>query len=91
VGGDRRTADVVESLEHLHPATGAGQVGGSHQPVVPAADDDDVESRHRSAKVAFDLVCRPNARRSRIAAGLTKRPALTQQIPALVQLDLECA
>ncbi len=40
--GHRRAADVVEPLEHLHPAAGAGQVGGGDQAVVPAADDDDV-------------------------------------------------
>ena len=41
----RRTADVVEPLQHLHPPARAGQVCGSHQPVVPAADDDDVACR----------------------------------------------
>src|SRR5687767_2575065 len=45
--------------------------------------------RDRSVEVALDLVGRTHARRPRIAAGLTKRPALTQQIPALVQLDFE--
>jgi hypothetical protein len=42
VRGHRGTSDVVQPLEHLNPAPGAGQIGGGHQPVVPAADDDDV-------------------------------------------------
>ena len=42
VRGHRGAADVVQPLEHLHPASGTGQVGGGDQAVVPAADDDDV-------------------------------------------------
>ena len=41
--GHRGTADVVQSLEHLDPASRTGQVGGGHQAVVPAADYHDVE------------------------------------------------
>jgi hypothetical protein len=39
-----------------------------------------------SAKVALDFIARPNPRRSGIAAGLAKGPALPQQVPALVEL-----
>jgi hypothetical protein len=40
--GHRGTADVIEALEQLDPAPGAGEVRGGYQAVVPAADDDDV-------------------------------------------------
>ena len=48
-------------------------------------------SGHRSAKVALDLTGWAHSRRSRIAAGLAKRPALPQQIPALVEFHFHGA
>jgi hypothetical protein len=81
---------VAEPLQHLHPAAGAREVRGGHQPVVPAADDNGVGLRHPAlAKVALDLARRPDAGLVRIAAGLPQRASLTQQIPALVECDLE--
>lgn len=56
---------------------------------MPTADDDDV--RHRSAKVALDLVGRAHPRLSGIAAGLTQRAALPQQVPALVERHFQRA
>ena len=44
--GDRRAADHVPPLEHQHLAPGPRQVGGVDEPVVAAADDDDVVGRH---------------------------------------------
>ena len=49
VGGHRRTTDVVEPLQHLHAPTRTGQVCSGHQPVVTAADDDDVGVRRLAA------------------------------------------
>ena len=89
--GHRCTPDVVQPLEHLHPASGSGQVGGGYQAVVPAADDDDVGPGHRSAKVALDLTGRAHPRRSGIAAGLPQGPALPQQVPALVERHFQGA
>ena len=40
--GHRRSAQHVPALEHEHLAPGAGQVGGVHEAVVAAADDDRV-------------------------------------------------
>jgi len=82
---------VVEPLEHLHPASGTGQVGGGDQAVVPAADNNDIGPLHRSAKVALDLTGWAQSRRSGIAAGLAQRPALPQQIPALIEFHFHGA
>ena len=89
--GYRGASDVVEPLEHLHPASGTGQVRGGDQAVVPAADNDNVGLPHRSAKVALDLTGRAHSRRSGIAAGRAKRPALPQQIPALIEFHFHGA
>jgi len=82
---------MVEPLEHLHPASGTGQVRGGDQAVVPAADNDDIGPLHRSAKVALDLTGWAHSRRSGIAAGRAKRPALPQQIPALIEFHFHGA
>ena len=91
--GNRGTADVRESFQQLHPQPGAGQVGGGDQTVVPAAHDDrvDVTRRHRSAQVALDLVGGPHRGLAGIATGLAQGTALPQQVPALIELDLEMA
>ena len=89
--GYRGASDVVEPLEHLHPASGTGQVGGGDQAVVPAADNNDIGPLHRSAKVALDLTGWAQSRRSGIAAGLAQRPALPQQIPALIEFHFHGA
>lgn len=44
-----------------------------------------------SVQVALDLVGRPHLGLSWIAAGLAQRPSLPQQVPALVELDLQRA
>ena len=44
--GDCRAADNVPPLEDQHLASSARQVGGVDEPVMPAADDDDVVVRH---------------------------------------------
>src|SRR5437868_2081007 len=44
--GHRRAAEHVPPLEHEHLAAGARQIGGVHQAVMAAADDDDVVVRH---------------------------------------------
>jgi hypothetical protein len=36
---------VVEALQDLDAPTRSGQIRRSHQAVVPATDDDDIESR----------------------------------------------
>jgi len=82
---------MVEPLEHLHPASGTRQVRGGDQAVVPAADNDDIGPLHRSAKVALDLTSWAHSRRSGIAAGLAQRPALPQQIPALIEFHFHGA
>jgi hypothetical protein len=89
--GYRGASDVVEPLEHLRPASGPGQVRGGDQAVVPAADNDDIGPLHRSAKVALDLTSWAHSRRSGIAAGLAQRPALPQQIPALIEFHFHGA
>ena len=40
--GDRRAAEHVPALEHQHFFARAREIGGIHQTVVSAADDDDV-------------------------------------------------
>ncbi len=40
--GHRRAADDVAALQHRHLQSGAGEIEGADQPVVAAADDDDV-------------------------------------------------
>jgi len=36
---------MIEPLQHLDSSTGTRQIGGRHQAVVPAADEDDIEGR----------------------------------------------
>ena len=76
---------MIQPLQYLHSASGAGKVGRGDETVVPAADDDDVGLGHRSAKVALDLVGRAYPGLAGIAAGLAQCPALPKQIPALVE------
>ena len=38
----RRAADDMPALEHGDLQPGRGEIGGADQPVMPAADDDDV-------------------------------------------------
>ncbi|WP_245908801.1 hypothetical protein [Mycobacterium neglectum] len=47
MGGHRRTTDVVEPLQHLNATARTGQVRSGRQPVVSAANDDDIECRRR--------------------------------------------
>ena len=89
--GYRGASDMVEPLEHLHPASGTGQVGGGDQAVVPAADNNDIGPLHRSAKVALDLTGWAHPRLPRIATGFPKRPPLPQQVPALVEFNFHGA
>lgn len=82
---------MVEPFQHLHPPARTGQVRRGDEAVVSAADDDNVRRCHRSAKIALDLVGRTHLGLAGIAAGLSQRPSLPQQIPALVECDLDGA
>ena len=43
--GDRGAADLIAAFEHQRLESGLGQIEGRDQPVVAAADDDDVAFR----------------------------------------------
>ena len=81
----------VGDVEHQRAGARTSQVRGGDQAVVPAADDDDIAFRHRSAKVALDLIRRTHTRLSGVAAGLAQRSALPQQVPALVECHFDGA
>lgn len=88
-------AYVVETFEHLNPASRPGQVGSGHQAVVAAADDDGVQrpfchvTPDRSASIAFDLVGPTFLGEARILSRVTQRTALPQQVPTLVEGDFQ--
>ena len=89
---DRGPADVAQPLQQPHPQARSGQVTGRDQAVVPAANDDDIDrARPCSAEVALDLVTRAHGRLAWVAAGLAQCPTLPQQVPALVEFDLDAA
>ena len=83
---DRRPTDVVQPLQHLHPSSGAGQVGGGDQAVVPAADDDDIGIGCHGvqlAEVALDLAGRARLGLPRIAAGSRATPGAAAAGPSI--------
>ena len=41
--GDRASSDQFALFEHQNFTTGPRQIGSTNQPIVPAADDDDIE------------------------------------------------
>ncbi len=49
----RRTADDRPALEHAHGHPGARQVEGADEAIVPAADDDGVQTRPRAEKTPW--------------------------------------
>src|SRR4029078_2253644 len=57
----------------------------------PAVRRQDTPPGYGLLAVALDLAGRPDVRALRVLAALTASPSLTQQVPALVQLDLELA
>ena len=96
VGRDRGAADVVQTFEQPNPSARPGQVGGGDQPVVAAAHDDDVEALvgchgQRSAQISLDLVRRAHRGQVGVLTRFAQRPALAQQVPALVKLNFHRA
>jgi hypothetical protein len=60
--GDRRAAEHVAPLEHEHLAARAGEIRRIDEPVVAAADDDDVVLVHGKPCCVAELTIDPGGR-----------------------------
>ena len=72
--GRKLSAGRGVTLEHQHLATGLGEIGGRHEPIVSGADDDDVHAAHRQS---FRISCAA----SLPAAPITPPPGCAPEAP----------